>query len=70
MEEVFSFIIWGFFWILWSITGYRIAKRKGRNAVVWALMGFLFGILALILLALLPSKAVKRSGELVFSEKR
>jgi hypothetical protein len=35
---------------------YNIAKRKGRHAVGWVILGFFFTILASIVLLLLPSK--------------
>ena len=33
---------------------YQVAKEKGRDAVMWAILGLLFGIFALILLVLIP----------------
>lgn len=36
---------------------YRIAVRKGRNGALWAVLGLLFGVIALIIVAVLPSKA-------------
>jgi len=35
---------------------YNIAKRKGRHAVGWLILGFFFSLLTLIVIALLPSK--------------
>ena len=34
----------------------EIAKRKGRNPWVWAVLGFLFSAITLIVIAVLPSK--------------
>ena len=33
----------------------RLALGKGRNAAAWGVLGFLFSIVALIVIALLPS---------------
>ena len=37
-----------------------IAKSKGRHKFVWFVLGFLFHIIALLVIALLPSKRVPR----------
>ena len=39
-----------------------VAQRKGRNAIAWAIGGFFFGFLALLLVAVLP-KAEKATEE-------
>ena len=47
----------GFFvWILVLVWIYNIAKRKGRHAVGWLILGLFFSLITLILVALLPSK--------------
>ncbi|MBD2456665.1 hypothetical protein H6G80_21615 [Nostoc sp. FACHB-87] len=33
----------------------QIAQGKGRNAALWLVLGFLFGIFAVILVAILPT---------------
>jgi hypothetical protein len=33
-----------------------VASHKGRNAVLWGALGFFFGLIALIVCALLPSR--------------
>ena len=33
---------------------YKVAKEKGRDAATWAVLGFLFGIFALMVLVFLP----------------
>jgi len=43
-------------WIVIMVWIYNIAKRKGRHAVGWLILGFFFSLFALIVLALLPSK--------------
>jgi hypothetical protein len=35
---------------------YNIAKRKGRHALGWLILGFFFSIFALIVVLVLPSK--------------
>ena len=42
------------FLILCVFTCYKVAEDKNRNASVWAVLGILFGILALIAILLLP----------------
>lgn len=41
----------------------EIAKRKGRNLWVWALLGLLFSVIALIVIAVLPSRKPTASPE-------
>lgn len=41
-------------WCLFAYGSYTIAKSKNRNETVWAVLGVLFGIFALIVVALLP----------------
>jgi len=43
-------------WIVVMVWIYNIAKRKGRHAVGWLILGFFFSLIALIVLLLLPSK--------------
>ena len=43
-------------WILIMIWIYNIAKRKGRHALGWLILGFFFSIITLIVLLVLPSK--------------
>ena len=35
----------------------RIAVRKGRGPILWAVLGFFFPLIALIIILLLPRKA-------------
>ena len=59
LTSVIGFILW----ILIMAWIYNIAKRKGRHAVGWVILGFFFWLLALIVVALLPSKRTTRSYE-------
>jgi hypothetical protein len=43
-------------WLLILIWIYNIAKRKGRHAVGWLILGFFFSLITLVIVALLPSK--------------
>jgi uncharacterized membrane protein len=52
LTSVIGFIIW----ILIMAWIYNIAKRKGRHAFLWLIFGFFFSLIALIIVALLPSK--------------
>ncbi len=40
--------------IAWACSA--IARSKGRSSVLWAVLGFFFTIIALIIIALLPRK--------------
>jgi Na+/melibiose symporter-like transporter len=51
---VIGFIIW----ILIMVWIYNIAKRKGRHALGWLILGFFFSIISLIVLLVLPSKRI------------
>jgi hypothetical protein len=42
--------------IIFAVICHRIAVGKGRGPVLWAILGFLFPLIALIVIALLPSK--------------
>ncbi len=52
LESVIGFVLW----ILVMVWIYNIAKRKGRHAVGWVILGFFFWLIALVIVALLPSK--------------
>ncbi len=52
LAGLISFVLW----VLVMVWIYNIAKRKGRHAVGWVILGLFFWLLALILVALLPSK--------------
>ncbi|WP_414578823.1 hypothetical protein [Anabaena sp. CCY 9402-a] len=39
---------------LWACISRQIAQNKGRNPGIWLVMGFFFGIFAVILVSILP----------------
>lgn len=41
-------------WILVSALCYKLAKDKNRDVVAWAILGFLFSLIALVILLCLP----------------
>ena len=54
----------GFFvWILILVWIYNIAKRKGRHAFGWLILGLFFSLITLIVVALLPSKRTTQHYE-------
>jgi len=59
LGSVISFIVW----VLVMVWTYNIAKRKGRHAVGWVILAWFFFLLALIVVALLPSKRTTESYE-------
>jgi uncharacterized BrkB/YihY/UPF0761 family membrane protein len=58
----FSGIIGFIIWIVVMVWIYNIAKRKGRHALGWLILGFFFSIITLIVLLLLPSKRTTNAG--------
>ena len=42
-------------WLICAYVAYEIAKSKGRNPITWGIIGFLFSVLGVILVAILPS---------------
>lgn len=43
-------------WFLFAYGTMRIAQNKGYDKTLWFVLGFLFGIIALIIIAFIPSK--------------
>jgi len=43
--------------ILFAVACYVLAGRKGRRPVLWAVLGFFFTLISLIVVAVLPSKS-------------
>jgi hypothetical protein len=58
MGGVFGGVIGFILWILIMVWIYNIARRKGRHAVLWTILGFFFSLITLIIVLLLPSKRV------------
>jgi hypothetical protein len=51
---IIGFIIW----LLILVWIYNIARRKGRHALLWTILGVFFSLIVLIIVLLLPSKRV------------
>ena len=43
-------------WLLVLVWIYNIAKRKGRHAFGWLILGFFFSVITLVVILLVPSK--------------
>ena len=56
MEIVISSVISLLVAIVFAYFCHRIAVGKGRGPVLWTILGFLFPIIAIIVIALLPPK--------------
>ncbi len=59
-----AFLWWLISFVLWVVIMvwiYNIAKRKGRHAVGWVILGFFFSVITLVVVLLLPSK--RTTGE-------
>ena len=52
-------------WAAFGALGYYIATQKGRPQAEGLLLGFLFGPLGVLLVALLPSKSAEQHGRAV-----
>jgi len=58
MEGVMILTVMVFLLGLWLLIGYgcySVANSKGRRGGLWFILGALFGLLALLILALLPA---------------
>jgi len=42
-------------WVLFGVAAFSVAKSKGRNTILWTLLGLLIGPFALLILAFLPT---------------
>jgi hypothetical protein len=49
---VVAFVVW----ILVLVWIYNIARRKGRHAFGWLILGLFFSLITLVIVLLLPSK--------------
>jgi hypothetical protein len=54
--SIFGGLIGFILWIVIMVWIYNIARRKGRHALGWVILGFFFSLIALVVLLLLPSK--------------
>ncbi len=42
--------------LLSAILCYFLSKKKNRNIILWIILGFIFGIITLVILLLIPKK--------------
>lgn len=42
-------------WILFGVAAFVLAKGKGRNLVLWTVLGLIIGPFALLILAFMPT---------------
>ncbi len=56
MEIVISGVISLLIAIVFAYFCHKIAVSKGRGPVLWTILGFLFPIIAIIVIAILPRK--------------
>lgn len=55
-------IIWLFFAVLFCFLCYKKADTCGREPVLWAIMGFFFGLFAYIVLLMMGDNKVSRGA--------
>jgi len=48
-------------WVVVALACAWLAGQKGRDKITWGLLGFILGFLALILIAVAPSKGTTES---------
>jgi uncharacterized BrkB/YihY/UPF0761 family membrane protein len=60
--SIFGGLIGFLLWIVIMAWIYNLAKRKGRHALGWLILGFFFSIITLVVLLLLPSKRTTYAG--------
>jgi len=60
-EIVLTLVVVGLFAVTFSLLGFFLARRRGRNPFAWLTLCFFFSFWAFIILLLLPATA-KRSG--------
>jgi hypothetical protein len=53
------FILAAVVWVVCAIYCYRMAPTFGRSAGLWAVLGIVFGPIALMILYILPRRAAK-----------
>lgn len=49
--DTFVFVI---IWLFFGAICYSIAERKNRNKILWGVLGFIFGLLSVIIILVLP----------------
>ncbi|WP_294357165.1 zinc ribbon domain-containing protein [uncultured Sphingomonas sp.] len=54
MDSIFLLVL---FWIIFTVGSAAIASNKGRSGGLWLVLGFLFGPIALVVIASLPRNA-------------
>ena len=42
-------------WLLFGFATYKVAETKGLDTTLWGILGVLFGIFALVAVAVLPA---------------
>ena len=60
--QLLNLLFMSLFILLSTIIGFFLAKKKGKNRFLWAILCFFFNIWALIIIWLLPSSNNKLKG--------
>lgn len=53
-----SLLLYSISWILIGYLSFRMAQKRGRNPMFWFFLGTILGLIAVLILYLLPSKIV------------
>lgn len=49
--------------VLFALALYYLADKKGKDKIFWSVMGFMFGPLALVVLALIKNNVIGRKQD-------
>lgn len=62
-SQLVSLIVVGLFVIIFSVLGFFLAKKRGRDRFTWTILCFFFNFWAFIILLLLPASDVSKKGK-------
>ena len=57
--ELILILVVIFLWFVPIFLCVWLAKKKGKDTIVWAILGLFFGLIALLILAILPTEDQK-----------
>lgn len=57
--ELILILVVLFLWFIPVFLCVWLAKKKGKDTIVWAILGLFFGLIALLILAILPAEDIK-----------
>ena len=61
------FVVWFVFALLFAFLTAGMAKRRNRDGAVWGILGFLFGVFAMLFLLVLGNAQAPVSGSVQYA---